>query len=364
MNKITLFISAFFFVILNVSQALATSNCVGQRSVAWDDCFGTYALNDNDYVGGFKDGAFHGFGIATFASGNMYVGEYLDGKRTGQGTYHYADGDDHVGGYKDNKRHGQGTYTFGPDSEWAGDEYVGGYKDNKRIGQGTYTFANGSKWVGEWENDYRNGYGIYYNVDGSVYQEGIFKDDVFLYAQKKSKSDSQLPNCVGQRSAAWQNCFGTYIFSSGSKYVGEFRDDKFHGQGTYTYGDGEKYVGEYKDGNKHGQGTYTWGSDTEWSGDEYVGEWKNDNKHGQGTYTYANGSHWVGAWENGDKNGYGIYYNGDGSVYQEGIFNNGEFQYAQKKSKLDKHKDTCKEIGFTPKTEKFGDCVLKLMDKD
>jgi hypothetical protein len=54
----------------------------------------------------------------------------------------------------------------------------------------------------------------------------------------------------------------------------------------------------------------------------------------------------------------------DGSINQEGIFKDDVFQYTQKKSKLDKYKDTCKEIGFIPKTEKFGDCVLKLMDRD
>ena len=86
--------------------------------------------------------------------------------------------------------------------------------------------------------------------------------------------------------------------------------------------------------------------------------------HGQGTFTFADGSKWVGEWENDKLNGYAITYKSDGSVDQEGIFKDDVFQYAQKKSKLDKHKDTCKEIGFTPKTEKFGDCVLKLMDKD
>ena len=40
------------------------------------------------------------------------------------------------------------------------------------------------------------------------------------------------------------------------------------------------------------------------------------------------------------------------------------FMYTQKKNKIDKHKDFCEEIGFTPKTEGFGNCVLKLMDKD
>ena len=86
--------------------------------------------------------------------------------------------------------------------------------------------------------------------------------------------------------------------------------------------------------------------------------------HGQGTFTFADGSKWVGEWENGDLNGYAITYKADGSINQEGIFKNDVFQYAQKKSKLDEHKDTCKEIGFIPKTEKFGDCVLKLMDRN
>ena len=86
--------------------------------------------------------------------------------------------------------------------------------------------------------------------------------------------------------------------------------------------------------------------------------------HGQGTFTFADGSKWVGEWENGDLNGYAITYKADGSINQEGIFKNDVVQYAQKKSKLDEHKDTCKEIGFIPKTEKFSDCVLKLMDRD
>ena len=33
--------------------------------------------------------------------------------------------------------------------------------------------------------------------------------------------------------------------------------DCINGYGTYTWSDGDKYVGEYKDGKMHGQGTYT-----------------------------------------------------------------------------------------------------------
>ena len=32
----------------------------------------------------------------------------------------------------------------------------------------------------EWKNGARNGKGVYYYQDGSVYQSGIFKDDQFV----------------------------------------------------------------------------------------------------------------------------------------------------------------------------------------
>ena len=43
-----------------------------------------------------------------------------------------------------------------------------------------------------------------------------------------------LPDCPSDNSVRWNNCFGNENFPDGDKYVGEFKDDKFHGQGTYT----------------------------------------------------------------------------------------------------------------------------------
>ena len=61
--------------------------------------------------------------------------------------------------------------------------------------------------------------------------------------------------------AYWTNCIGKK-----GPYVGDWKDNKYHGQGTYTWG-GEKYVGEFKDGEYNGQGTYTFPD-----GEKYVGE--------------------------------------------------------------------------------------------
>ena len=50
-----------------------------------------------------------------------------------------------------------------------------------------------------------------------------------------------LPKCVGSWSVTnWDNCFGTYTWASGDKYVGGYKDGKQHGQGTYTYANGDR----------------------------------------------------------------------------------------------------------------------------
>ena len=94
-------------------------------------------------------------------------------------------------------------------------------------------------------------------------------------------SSYSLPKCEGEDYKKWTSCVGTYTFSNGDKYVGEFKDDKFHGKGTYTFANGNKYVGEWKNDKKHGKGTYTFAD-----GRKYIGEWKNGKRYKKGTIIY------------------------------------------------------------------------------
>jgi hypothetical protein len=237
----------------------------------------------------------------THSNGDHYVGKMWNGKLHGQGTYTYADGGEYVGEFRNNKRHGQGTYIHGPSSKRPGDKYVGEWTNNKMHGQGTYTYGPSSKWVGD-------------------------------------------------------------------KAAGEWKDDKMHGQGTYNFAKtGNIYVGEFRNGKRHGQGTHTFAS-----GNKYVGEHRNGKRNGQGTATFADGRIKEGIWKDD-----GFQYAQKSTPYLQTptnksawdssvVINHDPIVKPQKKyNTTQRHspfKQKCQEIGFTPDTEQFGNCILRLME--
>ena len=116
------------------------------------------------------------FGKSSYDNGE-YVGEFLNGLRYGQGIYTYANGDKYVGQYKDT-RNGQGTFT------WAsGTKYVGKWLYGKQNGQGTFTFPSGEKYVGQFKDANYDGFGTLYNANGSIKQQGLWRDDEFVQTQ-------------------------------------------------------------------------------------------------------------------------------------------------------------------------------------
>lgn len=78
-----------------------------------------------------------------------------------------------------------------------------------------------------------------------------------------------LANCI---KGNCENGQGTFAWSDGKKYVGDFKEGKRNGQGTFTWPSGTKYVGEFKNGKMHGNGILT-----SPDGKKYIGEFK-DNK--------------------------------------------------------------------------------------
>ena len=60
---------------------------------------------------------------------------------------------------------------------------------------------------------------------------------VMLTGSWASAQESDLPSCPPGDDEYWHNCFSTWTNDVG-KYVGEWRDNKWHGQGTLTSADG------------------------------------------------------------------------------------------------------------------------------
>lgn len=81
-----------------------------------------------------------------------------------------------------------------------------------------------------------------------------------------------------------KNGHGVQIWPDGSRYEGDWNDDKANGSGTFTHANGEIYQGMWKDDMAHGQGTFSGAIST------YVGQWVDDLQDGEGHETFKDGS--------------------------------------------------------------------------
>ncbi|MDB9871179.1 hypothetical protein OAD33_08900, partial [Alphaproteobacteria bacterium] len=136
--------------------------------------------------------------------------------------------------------------------------------------------------------------------------------NLYYERQKRKELELKIASCPSK--PPFNNCFGTFTWTNGDRYIGDWKENIRHGQGTYTWANGNKYVGEWQDNKKHGQGTITW----EKSGSKYVGEHKDDKRNGEGTFTWANGDKYLGEYKNGNRTGEGIFSFANGKI-QEGI---------------------------------------------
>jgi hypothetical protein len=140
------------------------------------------------------------------------------------------------------------------------------------------------------KGDCDNGQGTYKYSHGTEY-DGQWKNSRLNGQGILTYPDGS--KYVGQWKNNQRHGKGVYIYADNSKYVGLFEDSRRNGQGTYIHPDGSKYVGLFKDGERNGKGTYTFSD-----GSEYVGQWKNNQRHGIGTYTFPDGRKYVGQWKN------------------------------------------------------------------
>ena len=83
------------------------------------------------------------------------------------------------------------------------------------------------------------------------------------------------------------------------QYSGAWKNGQFHGHGTYHWSDGREFEGDFVYGKSHGQGVLTFTeSDRKL---KYEGAFENDVKSGSGTLHLKNGQQYSQEWSKGKK---------------------------------------------------------------
>lgn len=183
--------------------------------------------------GVFRAGLLEGRGLKMTADGRRYEAEFRNGKMNGRCVVNSAEL--HI------------------DTQCVDDKYNGG---------GVATFANGSHYDGEFHDGHLSGRGVFYRQPGTSgsRMEGNFTDGVL-------------------------NGPGRYVFPDvNESYEGNVVDDEYDGTGTYRFSNGSFYEGEWSHGLPNGRGVWhaTAGGPFGQPHD-YAGTWVNGCFH-QGEY--------------------------------------------------------------------------------
>ncbi len=374
-----------FFCLLWSVLGTATAQCLS------GDCrngSGVYLYPGARYVGQFKNGQASGSGSMYYADGGKQTGEWALGKPNGKGTYFAPDGQKKEGIWRMGEflrpepvspaiaapiaktgcisgdcQNGQGVYLFP-----GGAVYIGEFLKGEISGAGICYYLDGSKYQGEWNYGYPEGRGAKQFPDGKKWT-GKWKKGMPVGENGATLSESAIARQLSHTYTVQSGCIrgncengkGLVVYPDGSRYEGDFLQNKPHGEGVFHYPNGDRYNGQFRNGLRNGAGRLSYASggtaeglwrDGELAGSherkgcvegdciqgfgtyifqdgaKYIGTFKNNYPDGRGIVLYANGEKYEGQMAGGAFNGYGQLSTADGVKFT-GIWENGVFAGAR-----------------------------------
>lgn len=144
-------------------------------------------------------------------------------------------------------------------------------------------------------------------------------DAKYLLTSDACYSGMSVPMKDGCLNGDCYNGYGTYQYTNGDKYIGDFCQGKPNGKGILYFANGNKYLGAWEEGHRQGDGKLILDK-----GHIYKGQFKRDQFYGKGEMDYANGDRYIGDFQNSKPNGNGTYYFKTDNRY-EGQFQEGKF---------------------------------------
>jgi len=102
---------------------------------------------------------------------------------------------------------------------------------------------------------------------------------------------------------------GTWVYLSGSKYIGEWKNFRMNGNGKFFYNfwpyKGFIYEGSFRNNYLYGEGNLYFGSGR-WKGSVYKGGFRYNKFYGSGELIYKNGDRYTGDFQKNRFNGKGL----------------------------------------------------------
>ena len=209
----------------------------------FDNCKGTFTWTDGtEYSGNWRSGKRHGLGKQLSPNGDIIIGYWEKGFLNGKVKIKFSSGKYFLGSMKGGNYSGDATIYD------KGMKYKGVFVDldGSSIFRGIQYLFDGTKFTGNFKNLLE------------VLDDNIIKNNERIVA-------SNLADCAPN---VFHNCYGTYTWDTGEKYVGEWLNRMRVGEGTFTYRNGNKYTGSWKNNVPDGQGSLS-----EPDGKVYVGQW-------------------------------------------------------------------------------------------
>lgn len=200
--------------------------CTGNATV-------TYS-NSDVYIGEVDHETRDGIGKYISSSKTTYNGEFRNGKKNGFGITSFSNGSVYIGEYKNSIKDGKGAYLFD-----SGDIYVGDFVSDKRTGRGIYVWAKSEEYSSEFENLFNVEYSDAFKSSFIAYFEGDFSRH-FLDTDTISPATTENTFFKG-----FENVLSRKMIEC---YIGEFKENLFHGTGKYIWLSGRMRSGVYENG--------------------------------------------------------------------------------------------------------------------
>ncbi|XP_030814092.1 radial spoke head 10 homolog B2-like [Camarhynchus parvulus] len=214
----------------------------------------------NTYKGLFSEGRMNGEGTYTWADGVKYEGTFVKNVPTHCGRYTWSDGSVYEGSIQDGLRHGYGIFRSGTHPIF----YTGFWCNGKRHGKGTiyYDQEQTSWYAGDWVNNVREGWGFRRYRSGNTYF-GQWKKNLrhghgkMIWQADKQEYEGEwecgLQHGSGMHTWFFKTTDTSFKSPLWNEYSGNFVKGERHGHGTFLYSDGTMYTGEWAHNKKHGK---------------------------------------------------------------------------------------------------------------